>query len=131
MKKYFVKIIIPLSFLIILFTSCSANANNNYNLYSDSPWNGNWYGYVGEYFYRLTFSENGAGLYYTGDTGYKLLYKTENYVYTSKSFSVIFSKSSDGKALEKDMEVYGTMIPGRDNGFYFWNDVNKPFFRLD
>jgi len=128
MKNHWNKTIIAFSILIFLLASCSNNLNNTH---SDSPWIGNWYGYVGDYFYRLTFTDDIAGLYYTSNTGYKLLYKSEKYEYTSKSFNVTFTKSSDGSLLNKDMEVYGTMISGRDDGFYLWNDTNRPFFKLD
>ena len=114
--------------LIILLTSCSNGLQNNYS----NVWIGNWYGYIGDSFYKLTFDADTAGLYYESSYGgYRLLYKTEKYEATSKSFTVTFTKTNDGKALDRNMEIYGTLISGRDNGFLLWNAADRPFFRLD
>lgn len=137
MKKLF-----PLLFICLFFVACnfnpdsktSINSNNSSTVVSDSnnPWIGNWYGYVGESFYKLRFDNNYAYMYFTTSTGdWGLLYKSEPYVYSKKTFSVVFKKSTDGSSLNREMEIYGTMISGREDGFYFWNATDRPFFKLD
>ena len=126
------RIFILLSLLVIILTSCSHNLNNNYSNNYNNPWVGNWYGYVGESFYKLRLTDNYAYFSYTTDNGgYRQLYKEEIYEYTSKSFTVTFKKFNDGRLLDKNMEIYGTMISGRDDGFLLWNSTDRPFFRLD
>lgn len=139
MKRFF-----PLILLCLFFTACNFSTDNNKttdnqnnnssNEYNDpnNPWIGNWYGYVGDYFYKLSFDNNYARMYYTTENnGWGLLYKSEQYVYTKKNFTVVFKKSTDGSALKNDMEIYGTMISGRDDGFLLWNSSERPFFKLD
>lgn len=138
------KKVLSLVVLCLLFTACSfspdkttgkqSNNSNTPTITNDpnNPWIGNWYGYVGDLFYKLRFENNYAYMYYTTENnGWGLLYKSEQYVYSTKSFSVVFKKSTDGSALKKEMEIYGTMISGRDDGFYLWNSSERPFFKLD
>ncbi|MBR0100411.1 MAG: hypothetical protein IJP90_11970 [Treponema sp.] len=126
---------ILLFLLLLIFSSCSNIVQDNKSDSSSNPWTGNWYGYIGEHtsehFYKLTFNGNTACLFYTSNTGYKPLYETAAYEYTTKNFNITFTHSSYGTALDKNMEIYGTMISGRDDGFYLWNSTDRPFFKLD
>ena len=114
--------------LILLFASCS----NSIDAADNSPWTGNWYGYIGESFYKLSFTGKTACLYYTSSSGgYLPLYEAAAYEYTSKSFNVEFTTSAYGERLSRNMDIYGTMIPDRNDGFYLWNSTSRPFFKLD
>ena len=129
MKRRFTIILFFL--LFILFTSCSNLFLGNRSDTSNNSWNGNWYGYIGSTFYKLSFNRNTACLYYASDYGYRPLYEAAVYEYTSMSFNVTFTRSSYGEPLSTNMNIYGTMISGRNDGFYLWNSTDRPFFKLD
>lgn len=111
--------------ILTLFLSCSDI------LEKETPWSGNWYGYIGDSFYKLSFDSEDATLYYASDYGYRALYNSEKYEYTSKAFNVTFKKLSTGQILDKYMEIYGTMMSERTDGFFLWNSSDMPFFKLD
>lgn len=130
MKKT-LKLIFLFSLLTLLVSCSNIMQNGKPNTSSNNPWIGDWYGYIGETFYKLSFDNNTLSVYYAGNTSYVLLYKTEVYEYTSKSFNVTFRKFSNGQNLDRNTEFYGSMMKNRTDGFFLWNSGEYPFFLLD
>ena len=115
-------------FFISLFASCSNDIQYNQN---QDAWNGNWYGYIGDTFYKLYFNGDTACLYYSSSYEYRPLYEATIYESTLTTFSIYFTYDSYGKRLNEKMHIYGTKIHKRDDGFYLWNSTDRPFFRFD
>ena len=77
-------------FFISLFASCSNDIQYNQN---QDAWNGNWYGYIGDTFYKLSFNGDTACLYYSSSYGYRPLYEATIY---ESTLTLVFNEKADG-----------------------------------